>query len=230
MEILIAVTAFAIVLAAVNAVFYGALRLRNRTVQAMDGALPMQQALAIMKRDLANLVVPGGTLAGQLQTTPTAGSLQSSAQSASFSSADKAAQISPDFYTTTGTFDDYSPWGEIQRVAYLLVDSTNHTVGKDLIRSITRNLLPPAVEDPPIYQWLMGGIQEMAFYFYDGTQWRDSWDSTTEEVKLPSAIKVQVILATEERGQTQLPPIELVVPLMVNSGTNQTQQASGGAQ
>ena len=69
LEVLIASVAFAIVLAAINAVFYGALRLRNKTVDALEQALPMQQALAVIQRDLANLVVPGGTLAGALQTT-----------------------------------------------------------------------------------------------------------------------------------------------------------------
>src|SRR5947207_14101285 len=47
LELLIAVAVFAIVLAAINAVFYGALRLRNKTTEAIKEALPMQQALAI---------------------------------------------------------------------------------------------------------------------------------------------------------------------------------------
>jgi type II secretion system protein J len=230
LEILIAVTAFAIVLAAINAVFYGAVRLRNKTAESVDSGLLMQQALVIMKRDLANLLPPGGTFAGELQSTPTAGSLQSSANVTSFNNADKAAQISPDIYTTTGTVDEFSPWADIQKVAYLLVDSTNRTVGKDLIRSVTRNLLPPTVEEPPVYQWLMGGIQEVAFYYYDGSQWRDSWDSTAEETKLPTAIKVQISLAVEDRRQPQFPPVELVVPLMVQARTNSTEQASGGGQ
>jgi hypothetical protein len=86
------------------------------------------------------------------------------------------------------------------------------------------------VEEPPVYQWLMGGIQEVAFYYYDGSQWRDSWDSTAEETKLPTAIKVQISLAVEDRRQPQFPPVELVVPLMVQARTNSTEQASGGGQ
>ena len=71
LEVLIAVVIFAIVLAAINAVFYGALRLRNKATEALKNALPMQQALATIKRDLANIVVPGGMLSGMLQTTAT---------------------------------------------------------------------------------------------------------------------------------------------------------------
>src|SRR5258706_2956762 len=71
LEVLIATVAFAIVLAAINAVFYGALRLRNQTVGTLDEAATLQHALAMIYRDLANVVVPGGTLSGTLQTTPT---------------------------------------------------------------------------------------------------------------------------------------------------------------
>ena len=60
LELLIAVVAFAIVLAAINSVFYGAVRLRNKTVESIDAALPIQHALAILRADLSNIVPPGG--------------------------------------------------------------------------------------------------------------------------------------------------------------------------
>src|SRR6266849_4390509 len=132
-EVLIAVAIFAIVLAAINTVFYSALRLRNRSAAAFEEALPVQQAVAIIKRDLANLVVPGGTLSGALQT-------------------------SPDFYTSAGLMDNMVPWGDIERVSYLLVDSTNRAPGMDLYRAVTRNLLSQT-QDPPVQQRLLGGVQ-----------------------------------------------------------------------
>jgi type II secretion system protein J len=165
LELLIAVAVFAIVLASINAVFYGALRLRNKTTEALKEALPMQQALAIIKRDLANIVVPGGQLSGILQTTVTADLLPGRA--------------SPDFYTATGLIDETSPWAEVQKVCYLLADSTDRTGGQDLIRAVTRNLLPAMAMDQPVQQWLMSGVQALKFFYYDGAQWRDSWDSTT---------------------------------------------------
>ena len=164
-EVLIAVAIFAIVLAAINTVFYSALRLRNRSAAAFDEALPVQQAVAIIKRDLANLVVPGGTLSGSLQTTTITNSV--------------VGQASPDFYTSAGLMDDIVPWGDIERVSYLLVDSTNRAPGMDLYRAVTRNLLSQT-QDPPVQQRLMGGVQGLVFYFYDGEQWLDSWDSAAQ--------------------------------------------------
>ena len=78
MEILIATVAFAIVLAAINGVFYGALRLRNKSAAALDAAVPLQHTLAIIQRDLAGIVPPGGPLSGALQTSASASSSMSS--------------------------------------------------------------------------------------------------------------------------------------------------------
>jgi type II secretion system protein J len=216
LEVLIAVVVFSVVLAAMNAVFYGAMRLRNRATAAMETARPTQQALALIKRDLASLVLPGGPLSGALQTTSTTNTI--------------VGQASPAFYTASGLIDETSPFAQVQRVSYLLADSTNRTGGRDLFRAVSRNLLPTLAEDPPVLQWLMSGVDRLAFLFYDGMQWRDLWDSATEPTVLPLAIKVQIALAIDERGQGVRAPIELVVPVTVQAGTNQTQQATGGGQ
>src|SRR5262245_8586803 len=67
-EVMLAVAIFAIVLAAINGVFYSALRLRRTASEAIEQSLPVQQAVAIIKRDLQGLVAPGGTLTGPLQS------------------------------------------------------------------------------------------------------------------------------------------------------------------
>lgn len=222
LEMLIAVAVFAIVLAAINAVFYGALRLRNKTTEALKDTLPMQQALAMIKRDLANLVTPGGTLSGALRTTVIADLLPG--------------RVSPDFHTATGFIDETSPWAEVQKVCYLLADSTNRAGGSDLIRAVTRNLLPTTVVDPPTQQWLMSGVRSLKFFYHDGAQWRDSWDSTTADPatgltnSLPRAIKAEIQLASKEIGRPNslTAPVEIVVPVVIQGRTNQTAQAGGG--
>jgi type II secretion system protein J len=223
-EVLIAAAAFAIVLAAINAVFYSALRLRNKSAAALDEALPIQQAVGIIKRDLSNIVAPGGALSGPLQTTVITTGL--------------AGQSGPEFYTASGLLDETSPWAEIQKISYVLVASTNRDGGKDLVRAITRNLLPTTGTEQPVQQWLMSGVQGMTYFYYDGSQWRDSWDSTTADQTtgltntLPRAIKLQIQLASASGGaaRSQSEPVELVVPLFVQARTNQTSQGTGGQQ
>ncbi len=215
LEVLIAVVIFAIVLVAIHGVLYGAIRLRNTTAASMDEALPIQQALAIIKRDLANIVPPGGALSGMLQSNPTVGLMNG--------------QASPEFFTASGVINETSPWAEVQKISYLLVDSTNQIGGKDLVRTVTRNLLP-SLQEEPAFQWLMSGVEELAFAYYDGTQWADAWDSTAEETPLPQAIKLQIVLATQQNVPARLraAPIELVVPIYVQAQTNQSGQAEEG--
>src|SRR5260370_20827343 len=67
-EVLLAVTVFAIVLAAINTVFYSALRLRARTSAALDESAPVEQTLNVMRRDLQAAVGPGGVLAGDFKS------------------------------------------------------------------------------------------------------------------------------------------------------------------
>jgi len=247
-EILLAVTVFSIVMVAINTVFYSALRLRNKTAEAFDRALPLQRALAVMKRDLANIVAPGGTFSGTLQSTilGTAPSLSSSTSSSGTSSSSTsqtsssgtpvtaipipgAAESSPFFYTSTGALEDTTPWADIQQVSYVLMPPTNGlAAGKDLVRCVTRNLLPVTTPDPPEQERLLGSVQDIFFLFYDGLQWQNVWDSTQTTNTLPQAIKVLIQLLPDEGQQLAPPPVQLVVPLYVQGRTNQATQTSGG--
>ena len=212
-EVLLAVAIFAIVLVAINGVFYGALRLRNKTTQSLDAAVPVQQTLAIIRQDLRGIVAPTGG--------PLSGSLKSGAGAQSGAAGQES---SPEMYTTSGTLDAESPWPSVQKVSYVLrpplIQST--AGGQDLYRLVTRNLLA-TIQDEPLEQFLMGDVAQLGFSYYDGTQWRTSWDSTTEITVLPKAIRVEIQLtggAADRRAQT---PIQLVVPLVAQPNANQTQ-------
>lgn len=208
-EILLAVGVFSIVLIAINTVYFSALRLRNRATEMFENSVPLQRALTVIKRDLEGLMLPGGTLAGKLQTdlTSTANSTASTVEST-------GERVSPDLYTTTGGVDDTSPYSEVQKVAYYLTTSTNLAPGRDLVRSVTRNLLPAATEFPDA-QVLLSGVDAAAVLFYDGTDWTETWDSTTQ-TNLPAAIKIQIALTPKtEQRLTVAEPIELVVPVLV---------------
>ena len=151
LELLLAIAVFAIVLAAINGVFFAALRLRNKTSESFERALPIEQTLAILRKDLASLVIPGGTFGGTLQTSSTAtGSQMDSA----------GRRVSPDFYTATGMVDDNSPFAEVQKVGYFLANPTNQSSGFELIRVTSRNLLPVNVEELEP-QLLLSGVQNM---------------------------------------------------------------------
>jgi prepilin-type N-terminal cleavage/methylation domain-containing protein len=245
-ELLLAITIFSIVLVAMHMVFYTALQLRNKTEDAFNESVPLQRTLALMKKDIANLVAPGGILSGTLQSTQlgVGQTTQSSSSSSSSLQATEGSALtmlpipgavdsSPFFFTSTGTISDTLPWADIQQVSYVLMQSGGQTAGKTLMRCVTRNLLPVSNPDPPEQERLLEGVQSMAFLFFDGLEWLDVWDSTqvtTNTVmtnSLPLAIKVQIQLVPEP-GQRVAPlPIELVVPIDVQPRTtNETNQAA----
>ncbi|HOW68188.1 MAG TPA: type II secretion system protein GspJ [Candidatus Paceibacterota bacterium] len=224
-EVLLAVVIFGLVIAAAHSVFYGAVSLRNKTVRMFEQTLPVEQSLTILKRDLAGMVLPGGTLSGEF-STGTVISTNSTMNSAIWSLGDL---ILPEFTTTTGSLDDWEPWGNLQRVSYYLTESTNQVLGRDLVRMVNRNLLP-TLDEQPVQQWLMSGVEDMVCSFYDGVEWLDTWDPTATEMTLPLAVKVQILLAVEnEDDRNPITDIlEFVVPIPVQPSTNQVAQSSGG--
>lgn len=205
LEVLVAVAIFSIVLLAIHVVFYSAIRLRNTASAAFDEALPLEQAITILRADLANLVPPGGILSSQAQS-----SVQTDAD---------AAAISPQFFTASAAIDMTSPFSEVQKVSYSLAEPTNFASGKDLVRTVTRNLLP-SIQEEQSQQRLLAGVQNIVFAYYDGSQWLDYREQSTETV-LPRAVKVQLELqATRSGFPARNRTVEIVVPIMSTARTN----------
>ena len=227
LELLLAILVFSIVLGAIHVVFFSAFKLRNKTSEAVERALPLQQALGIIKRDLANLVPPGGALAGALQSTPTI-------STATGVSASMNRQSGPQFFTAVGLIDDNEAWAEVERVSYFLAPPTNNAPGMDLYRSVARNLLP-VTQDETSDQYLMSGVDAIAFEFYDGNAWRETWDSTQADSatgltnNLPRAIKLELQLHNENHASGTPAPVQLIVPIMVRARTNVTTEVGGSA-
>ncbi|HAV61100.1 MAG TPA: hypothetical protein DCY13_01885 [Verrucomicrobiales bacterium] len=223
-EVLLAIAVSAVVLAVINGVYFGALQLRNRTTATFAEALPLEHAVALIKRDLECLMPPGGTLVGDLQSNPSATAGDAMPLLAN------AERVSPDFHTSSGRVDDFSSFADVQRVAYYLAEPEVYpgNAGRDLYRVITRNLLPATVEETQP-QYLMGGVEQMTWQYLDGSYWVDAWDTTISS-NLPAAIKLSIVPAARDGGQSahQYRPIEMVVPLLIVARTNAATAAGGG--
>lgn len=197
-ELILAIGITAIVLVAINAVLFSALRLRESTSNAVEASLPEQQALTTLRRDLEGMMPPN-----------TNGVFSGSFKAGGVSSAGLNQPVDIELYTTTAALRANEPWGEVQRVTYELKPSGDPSApGKDLIRSVTRNLLA-TVTPMPEDQRLMGGINNIEYSCYDGTQWRNYWDTTMTDTNLPGAVRVRIQLAGSDNSQ----PIEMIVPV-----------------
>ena len=210
LELLLATAVGAVVLLAINTTFFGALRLHNTTHERIDRDLTVERSLGIIRRDLAGIMLPGGTLTGQLQSSnfssPTTGSYGD--------------RVTPDLFTNSGKIDGWNPFSEVQMVTYYLAPGTSTTGGKNLVRVVTRNLLP--VQDTaPEETVLLEGVNAATLQFYDRNAWTDTWDSEATST-LPGGFKFSLTMEARDASQQAPAPIELIVPIVVTTTTSQT--------
>jgi type II secretion system protein J len=213
-EVILAMGVCAIVLVAINAVFATAIKLRNRTTAGIDESLPVDHTLEMLRHDLQGAVGPRGFLAADFKCG-------GQAMGASMGLSGEAGGAGLDFITTTGMISDSQPWGDLQEVLYELKAPTDRNEqGMDLVRCVNRNLLAITTSTPEI-QALMSHVDTIDFDCYDGSQWRNNWDTSTGDTNLPTAVRIR-IHRTAQPGEdaSRLAPIEMLVPLMTVTRTN----------
>ena len=131
-EMVLAIGVASIVLIAVNTALFAALRLRDTTADAVDAATPLDQAVTFIRRDLECVVTP---------TNGTSKVLSGDFRVGNVSSPGVPEPVAIEMFTATGALSANAPWGDIQRVTYDLKQPTDrNAVGKDLVRSVVRNL------------------------------------------------------------------------------------------
>jgi type II secretion system protein J len=216
-EMVFAIGVAAIVLIAINTVLFAALRLRAATADMVDAASPIDQTVTFLRRDLQCVVTP---------TNGTSKVLSGDFRVGNVSSVGVPEPVAVEMFTATGALSGNAPWAEIQRVTYELKQPADSSAtGRDLIRSVVRNLLStttPEVDD----QLMMSGVASIKFSCFDGSQWQDSWDTTgltSVNTNLPVAVRVDIQMSGNNNSQ----PIEMVVPIDAQARTNMVLTATG---
>jgi len=213
-ELLLALSIMSMILAAMSGVLFIAFRAQSGMTSSLEQSMPVEQALITIQRDLANIVCNNASnnimLIGCFQSVNQTNVLND--------------QIGPDFYTTGGEPDGMVPWGDIEKIDYLLSTSTNRSVpGRDLVRAVTRDLLPVnnMLTQPDQKRVLLSGVSSVFFEYYDGTSWDPNWDST-QQTNLPYGIRMTIQMAAQGFGRTAVLPktYELYIPVSVQMSTN----------
>jgi type II secretion system protein J len=227
-EVLAATTMFAVLVGAVYSILYSTVRLRERSFETLKQLHPRQYAVDALRGDLAGIVVPEGLLAGAM-----IGEKQESGS--------RRADVL-EFHAASGRLDALEPWGDIQRIAYSLeqpeaVSLAARSANRDLVRSVTRNLLASTEEEPEMVR-VLHNVESLAFEYYDGEDWVESWDSTAaqdaetdiEQPPLPKAIRVTITFALDpnEEDERQMLPIEMVIPVLVETAELPEQTETSG--
>lgn len=227
LELLVATSVAAIVLLVINATFFGALRLNNTTHDRIDHDLEVQRAIGVVRRDLAGIMLPSSSSSS---SSVLAGPLSTESSTSTSLDVSGGERITPDIYTSSGRVDGWTPFGDVQMVSYFLTSATDGSRAKSLVRVVTRNLLP--VQDATTEeQTLLAGVNTAAIDYFDGTDWTDTWDSSSTST-LPSAIRFSLTLEPRDSAtpnRTPGAPIEIVVPIFVMTTTsaNSTTSTTG---
>ena len=172
----------------------------------VDQQAALTLAMSIMKRDLENMIVTGGLMAEGIFC---------------------GEMGSPDmpndqleFYSTTAVVSDQLPWGDVQKVGYLLgvdpMQTVTTNLGQALMR-MSRNALPlEANEEAPVETLMLDNVRSLQFEFFDGLEWLQTWDSTVNEPAVPLAVRAMVEVFTDNPNPTgrQTRIWEVLVPIL----------------
>lgn len=205
-ELLLALAACAVLLTAVYGVFSRAVHLRDNATEHVREARVRARAETVLRNDLRNARISGGTLAAELEGSQ-------SGQSGKF----------PGYlrFTTTTAQDLVEnaldvPATDLQRVEYYVATDPNGTdpgAGR-LVRTVEHDLLQTLEQSAP-EEPLLPGVESMEVAFFDGTSWQESWDYT-ESKTVPEAVRVRIqpsADASNAKGsKTKAAPIEVLVP------------------
>jgi len=198
-ELVLAMAACAVLLTAIYGLFSKAVHMRDDATARTREARVRARAANVIRNDLRNAIISGGTLAATLE-----GSQQS--PGGSF----------PGFlkFTTTTTPDvNDVPDADVQEVQYYIVADTA-AAGQNagvLVRATNRNLLATATETP-VEETLLAGVESMEVSFFDGTSWQETWQVTTEDKALPEAVRVRILPARASGSEHASAAIEVLVP------------------
>lgn len=190
LELLLAMFAAAIIMAAIYGVFSRAVRLRNQAGERVRQTRLRARAAATLREDLRGAIVTGGLLASALE-----GSTQ--APLSNFPGYLR-------FCTTTARADEDGVGGDVQQVEWFIVGEAGPGAGT-LVRTVERDPLSVTQNDLP-QDPVLSGVTALEVSFYDGAGWTNAWSYSAESPTLPAAVRVII------RQPAPAPPIEVEEP------------------
>jgi type II secretion system protein J len=202
LEMTLALAASTIILAAIFGIFSKAIHMRDDATARVRAARLKTRAVNVLRNDLANARVSAITdPAASTTTSIFANSLEGSQQShgGSFPGYLK-------FTTTTQADDSDGPSADVQKVEYYIVndpDAQDRKTGL-LVRTTNRDLLATTVPQLP-EESLLSGVVSMEVFFYDGTEWKNSWAIPDTDQALPQAVRVRLQMADAMPIEVQVP-------------------------
>lgn len=178
LEVLAAATAMAAIAGALYASLHAGFKARGSALRAVEAVRTVEAAVDVMREDIESAVLSKGELTGPWV-----------AQQASDSTGQNDSLI---FHAAATDAEVDEAMGDVRKVEYSC-DEAAGGAGVNLVRHVTSNLLSEQ-EALPREEVLCRGVRSFTLRYFDGTNWQATWDSTTVDNALPTAVEITLEL------------------------------------
>ena len=175
LEMLVAMGLMSLLAASLYASLHIGFKARDSAVAAIEPVRTAQLAIALLREDIESALPPTGIMAGEFNGQD--------AQDSEGRDADTLLLHS----SAHGPLQTERACGirKIELALTSLPDGTQHV----LVRRITTNLLAPETVEPE-EETLCRGVLGFNLSYFDGSDWLDNWDSSSQGNLLPLAVEV----------------------------------------
>lgn len=182
LELIVAMALMSMVAGALYASLHCAFQAWDSAQRTLTPVCAAKMACSLLRYDLESALPPTGILAGAFIGTDDTDD-------------DGYDSDIVSFYCTSHDPQPDDGTCEIQFVE-VGIDDLDDDSGHGFLRRVTTNLLAPETPDS-VEEMLCRSVRSLNFVYYDGYDWLDSWDSTTQGDSLPLAVEVTIELQPE---------------------------------
>jgi len=212
LEMLLAMSMMSMLAGSLYASLHIAFRARDSAAAAIDPPRTAELALELLRQDIESALPPIGILAGEFIGTD--------AKDESGQHADTLILHSSAHNAAPG-----ERASEIRQVE-LAFEPLSEGEEPVLVRRITTNLLAPEVPEP-VEEVLCRNVRALNLSYFDGYDWLDNWDSTTQANALPVAAEVTLEVSRSEQTDPNAHGYEVSRIFLLPCGG--TAESSGGS-
>jgi len=179
LEVLVAMALMVVIATSLYSSMYVAIRSKDSIEKAVVPYRYLNPAFDFLQKDLACALAPGEVLAGDFQGVDSS--------SAGLGGADMLM-----FFTSNYIPGQEEVACDIAKTEYF-VEQTDGWQDPVLVRRRTTNLLSPRTPEGKS-EVICRGVRSFNLQYYDGYEWQDDWDSTTQNNMLPAAVLIRMTL------------------------------------
>ena len=221
LELLVAMLLMSIVALMLAGSLRIAFKARESAEAAVAPARGADVATDILRVDLESALLPRGLFAGPFLGSDGTGAAGLDSDSLSFHAAVPAGDEAIDLARGL-------PQGDIRRVELGLatLPDTNEVA---LVRRVKHNLVTQVETDQVHDEVLCRHVVGFALRYFDGLTWRDTWDSTQEENRLPQAVELTLdIQRPDPSGRAEPQTVRQTRVIRLPCATQLPQEEPGG--